>query len=205
MRGFLYQLIQSANSFTLWRLFSWSETTWIYWTKNLGNQFRFFKWDSPLYETDKFTSIFGSSNDRYLKRLQPKSKPRTRSSPSISNVRRAIDAGQTFELKKRLAAGQTLDDILAKLSLFVAKLVGAGLNMRHYDVQLIGGMVLHSGAIAEMITGEGKTLVATLPAYLNALACKGVHVITVNDYLARRDMEWMGPLYMGLGLMSVQF
>ena len=72
--------------------------------------------------------------------------------------------------------------------------------MRHYDVQLIGGMVLHSGAIAEMVTGEGKTLVATLPAYLNALEGKGVHVVTVNDYLARRDMEWMGPLYMGLGL-----
>lgn len=72
--------------------------------------------------------------------------------------------------------------------------------MRHYDVQLIGGMVLHSGAIAEMITGEGKTLVATLPAYLNALEGKGVHVVTVNDYLARRDMEWMGPLYIGLGL-----
>ena len=72
--------------------------------------------------------------------------------------------------------------------------------MRHYDVQLIGGMVLHSGNIAEMVTGEGKTLVATLPAYLNALEGKGVHVVTVNDYLARRDMEWMGPLYMGLGL-----
>ena len=72
--------------------------------------------------------------------------------------------------------------------------------MRHYDVQMIGGMVLHGGNIAEMVTGEGKTLVATLPAYLNALAGKGVHVVTVNDYLARRDMEWMGPLYMGLGL-----
>src|SRR4029077_12927877 len=74
------------------------------------------------------------------------------------------------------------------------------LGMRHYDVQLIGGMILHAGNIAEMVTGEGKTLGATLPAYLNALAGKGVHVVTVNDYLARRDMEWMGPLYMGLGL-----
>ncbi len=107
---------------------------------------------------------------------------------------------QTAEFKKRLAAGQTLDDVLNE-SFAVCREAGRRwLNMRHYDVQLVGGIVLHSGSIAEMVTGEGKTLVATLPAYLNALGGRGVHVVTVNDYLARRDMEWMGPLYLNLGL-----
>ena len=96
--------------------------------------------------------------------------------------------------------GETLDDILVEAFAVCREGGKRFLNMRHYDVQFIGGMVLHSGNIAEMVTGEGKTLVATLPAYLNALDGKGVHVITVNDYLARRDMEWMAPLYMGLGL-----
>ncbi len=107
---------------------------------------------------------------------------------------------QTAEFKKRLAAGQTLDDILIEAFAVCREAGRRWLGMRHYDVQLIGGMVLHSGSIAEMVTGEGKTLVATLPAYLNALGGKGVHVVTVNDYLARRDMEWMGPLYLDLGL-----
>ena len=108
--------------------------------------------------------------------------------------------GQTVEFKRRLAAGETIDDLLVEAFGLCREAGRRFLAMRHYDVQLIGGMVLHSGAIAEMITGEGKTLVATLPAYLNALDGKGVHVVTVNDYLARRDMEWMGPLYLGLGL-----
>ena len=107
---------------------------------------------------------------------------------------------QTEEFRRRLSAGETLDDLLVEAFAVCREAGRRFLSMRHYDVQLIGGMVLHSGNIAEMITGEGKTLVATLPAYLNALEGKGVHVITVNDYLARRDMEWMGPLYMGLGL-----
>ena len=107
---------------------------------------------------------------------------------------------QTERFKQRLRNGETTDDLLTEAFAVCREGGKRFLNMRHYDVQLIGGMVLHSGAVAEMVTGEGKTLVATLPAYLNALVGKGVHVVTVNDYLARRDMEWMAPLYMGLGL-----
>jgi preprotein translocase subunit SecA len=107
---------------------------------------------------------------------------------------------QTGKFRNRLAAGETLDDLLIE-AFAVAREAGRRvLGMRHFDVQLMGGIVLHRGSIAEMVTGEGKTLVATLPAYLNALEGKGVHVVTVNDYLARRDMEWMGPLYLSLGL-----
>ena len=107
---------------------------------------------------------------------------------------------QTAKFRKRLAAGETLDDLLVEAFAVCREAGRRVLGMRHYDVQLMGGIVLHRGNIAEMVTGEGKTLVATLPAYLNALEGKGVHVVTVNDYLARRDMEWMGPLYMSLGL-----
>ena len=103
-------------------------------------------------------------------------------------------------LKERLKQGEDADAILPEAFALVRESAKRTLNLRHYDVQLLGGMVLHSGAIGEMATGEGKTLVATLPAYLNALEGKGVHVVTVNSYLARRDMEWMGPVYMGLGL-----
>src|SRR5215813_66557 len=107
---------------------------------------------------------------------------------------------QTALFRERLNQGETLDDLLIE-AFAVAREAGRRfLGMRHYDVQLIGGMVLHSGAIAEMVTGEGKTLVATLPAYLNALEGKGVHVVTVNDYLARRDSEWMGRIYRFLGM-----
>merc|ERR1711964_470221 len=108
--------------------------------------------------------------------------------------------GQSVRFRERLSSGETLDDILIDAFAVCREAGRRFLAMRHYDVQLVGGMVLHSGSIAEMVTGEGKTLVATLPAYLNALEGKGVHVVTVNDYLARRDMEWMAPLYMGLGL-----
>ena len=107
---------------------------------------------------------------------------------------------QTAKFRKRLAAGETLDDLLVEAFAVCREAGRRHLGMRHFDVQLMGGVVLHRGNIAEMVTGEGKTLVATLPAYLNALDGKGVHVVTVNDYLARRDMEWMGPLYMSLGL-----
>ena len=107
---------------------------------------------------------------------------------------------KTEQLRRRLRNGETLDDILEDSFAICREGGKRFLSMRHYDVQLVGGMVLHFGGIAEMVTGEGKTLVATLPAYLNALEGKGVHVITVNDYLARRDMEWMAPLYMNLGL-----
>jgi len=146
------------------------------------------------------TGLFGSANARTLRRLEPK----IEAINSLEDRYRAMtDAelrGQTEEFRRRLAAGETLDDILPEAFAVCREGGVRFLGMRHYDVQLIGGMVLHSGAIAEMVTGEGKTLVATLPAYLNALEGKGVHVVTVNDYLARRDMEWMGPLYLGLGL-----
>ena len=146
------------------------------------------------------TALFGSANARVLRRLQPKvdainaleSKYQAMTDEQLRN--------QTAEFRRRLDAGESLDDLLVE-AFAVAREGGRRfLGMRHYDVQLIGGMILHEGNIAEMVTGEGKTLVATLPAYLNAISGKGVHVVTVNDYLARRDMEWMGPLYTGLGL-----
>ena len=146
------------------------------------------------------TGLFGSSNARFLKRLEPKIEAINSLEPRYQEMTDAELRAQTAEFRRRLAAGETLDDLLVEAFAVCREAGRRFLGMRHYDVQLIGGMVLHSGAIAEMITGEGKTLVATLPAYLNALEGKGVHVITVNDYLARRDMEWMGPLYIGLGL-----
>src|SRR5205814_2010231 len=108
--------------------------------------------------------------------------------------------GKTIEFKQRVANGETIDELLPEAFAVVREIGRRVLNMRHFDVQLIGGAVLHSGKIAEMKTGEGKTLVATLPAYLNALEGKGVHVVTVNDYLARRDAEWMGRIYKALGM-----
>jgi preprotein translocase subunit SecA len=146
------------------------------------------------------TGLFGSSNARYLRRLEPKIEAINTLETRYQAMSDAELRGQTDEFRRRLAAGETLDDLLVEAFAVCREGGRRFLGMRHYDVQLIGGMVLHSGAIAEMITGEGKTLVATLPAYLNALEGRGVHVVTVNDYLARRDMEWMGPLYLGLGL-----
>jgi len=146
------------------------------------------------------TSLFGSSNARFLKRLQPKVDAIAALEPTMQALTDAELRGKTDEFRRRLAAGETLDDILVEAFAVCREGGRRFLGMRHYDVQMLGGMVLHSGAIAEMVTGEGKTLVATLPAYLNAIEGKGVHVVTVNDYLARRDMEWMGPLYLGLGL-----
>src|ERR1051325_1617731 len=109
-------------------------------------------------------------------------------------------AAKTIEFKEKLAQGATLYDLLIEAFAVVREAGRRVLNMRHFDVQLIGGMVLHKGKIAELKTGEGKTLVATLPCYLNALDGKGVHVVTVNDYLAKRDSEWMGRLYKSLGM-----
>jgi preprotein translocase subunit SecA len=150
---------------------------------------------------DRFlTGLFGSSNARFIRRLEPKVEAINSLEPKYQTMSDAELRAQTAEFRRRLAAGETLDDLLVEAFAVCREGGRRFLGMRHYDVQLIGGMVLHSGAIAEMITGEGKTLVATLPAYLNALEGKGVHVVTVNDYLARRDMEWMGSLYMGLGL-----
>jgi preprotein translocase subunit SecA len=146
------------------------------------------------------TSLFGSSNARYLKKLQPTVAAINTLEPKYQEMTDAELREQTVKFRKRLAAGETLDDLLIEAFAVCREAGRKVLGMRHFDVQLMGGIVLHRGCIAEMVTGEGKTLVATLPAYLNALEGKGVHVVTVNDYLARRDMEWMGPLYMSLGL-----
>ena len=146
------------------------------------------------------TSMFGSSNARFIKKLQPKVEAINALEPKFQAMSDDELRGQTTLFRERLAAGETLDDLLVEAFAAAREAGRRYLGMRHYDVQLQGGMILHAGNIAEMVTGEGKTLVATLPAYLNALTGKGVHVVTVNDYLARRDMEWMGPLYMGLGL-----
>jgi preprotein translocase subunit SecA len=146
------------------------------------------------------TGLFGSSNARYIKRLQTNVDAINALEPKFQALSDADLKQQTVLFRERLANGETVDELLIEAFAVCREAGRRFLNMRHYDVQLIGGMVLHSGSIAEMITGEGKTLVATLPAYLNALEDKGVHVVTVNDYLARRDMEWMAPLYMNLGL-----
>ncbi len=146
------------------------------------------------------TSLFGSSNARYIKKLQSKVEAINALEPKFQALTDDELKQTTVEFRQRLAKGETLDDLLVEAFAVCREGGRRFLGMRHYDVQMIGGMILHAGNIAEMVTGEGKTLVATLPCYLNALEGKGVHVITVNDYLARRDMEWMGPLYMGLGL-----
>ena len=145
------------------------------------------------------TAIFGSSNERMIKRLYSRVEAINAMEPRYQAMSDAELREQTALFRERLSRGETLDEILEEAFAVCREAGRRYLNMRHYDVQLIGGMILHSGAIAEMVTGEGKTLVATLPAYLNALA-GSVHVVTVNDYLARRDMEWMGPLHMALGL-----
>jgi preprotein translocase subunit SecA len=146
------------------------------------------------------TGVFGSSNARYLKKLQPIVGAIGELEPKYQAMTDDELKEQTARFRKRLADGQTLDDLLVEAFAVCREAGRRALGMRHFKVQLMGGIVLHRGSIAEMITGEGKTLVATLPAYLNALEGKGVHVVTVNDYLARRDMEWMGPLYIALGL-----
>jgi preprotein translocase subunit SecA len=144
--------------------------------------------------------VFGTANERELKRLIPGVAQVNAFEPSISALTDEQLRGKTAEFRLRLEQGETLDDLLPEAFAVVREAGRRVLNMRHFDVQLIGGMVLHRGKIAEMKTGEGKTLVATLPAYLNALAGQGVHVITVNDYLARRDSEWMGRIYRFLGM-----
>ena len=144
--------------------------------------------------------IFGTHSENELKRIYP-----------IVDQIEALDSqmqalsdeelrGKTKEFKQRLNEGETLDDILPEAYATVREAAYRSLGMKHYRVQLIGGIILHQGRIAEMRTGEGKTLVSTLPAYLNALSGKGVHIVTVNDYLARRDAEWMGKVHQFLGL-----
>ena len=146
------------------------------------------------------TKIVGSKNERTLKRLRPIVETINALEPQVSALSDEALRAKKEEFLGRLAQGATLDDILPEAFAVVREAGKRVLGMRHFDVQLIGGMVLHEGKIAEMRTGEGKTLVATLPAYLNALSGKGVHVVTVNDYLARRDSEWMGRLHRFLGM-----
>jgi preprotein translocase subunit SecA len=147
-----------------------------------------------------FQRFFGSSNDRKVKTFQARALKITALEPKIQALSDAELRGKTDEFKARLAKGETLDQILDEAFAVVREAAKRVLGQRHYDVQLVGGMILHEGGIAEMRTGEGKTLVATAPTYLNALTGQGVHVITVNDYLAQRDSEWMGQVYRFLGL-----
>ncbi|MGL6187714.1 MAG: DEAD/DEAH box helicase, partial [Holosporales bacterium] len=147
-----------------------------------------------------FRRALGSSNERYVKSLRPFVGRINALESSIQKLTDAELCQRTFWLKGRLQEGETLDDILVDAFATVREASKRVLGMRHFDVQLLGGVALHRGVVAEMKTGEGKTLVATLPVYLNALTGKGVHVVTVNDYLAHRDAEWMGKLYQFLGL-----
>ena len=159
------------------------------------------------------TKVFGSSNEKRVKELgfTRDKDGATKIAPGslldkIDRLEPTYEAMSDDELRQtaskmreRLKQGETLDDLLPEAFAAVRESAWRNLKMKHYPVQMVGGYFLHNGMIAEMVTGEGKTLVSTLPAFLNALAMK-VHVITVNDYLAKRDMEWMGPVHMGLGL-----
>src|SRR5258707_9931713 len=146
------------------------------------------------------TKIFGSRNDRLLKQYSRNVARINALEPEIAKLSDGALRGKTAEFRKRLADGAKLEELLPEAFAVVREASKRTLRMRHFDVQLVGGMVLNDGKIAEMRTGEGKTLVATLPAYLNALPGTGVHIVTVNDYLAKRDAEWMGKIYNFLGL-----
>ncbi|MDW8055136.1 MAG: preprotein translocase subunit SecA [Elusimicrobiota bacterium] len=146
------------------------------------------------------SKIFGSQNERYLRSLRPTIEEINSYEPEFEKLSNEELKIKTEEFKQRLTEGETLDDILPEAFALVREASKRTIKLRHFDVQLIGGIVLHQGKIAEMKTGEGKTLVATLAAYLNALEGKGVHIVTVNDYLAKRDRYWMGPIYELLGL-----
>ena len=146
------------------------------------------------------TRMLGSSNDRVLKKLMKEIEPINALEPKYEAMSDDELKAQTAIFKKRLEDGETVDDLLYDAFAVVREAAKRILGERHYDVQLAGGIVLHRGLIAEMKTGEGKTLVSTLPVYLNALTGKGVHVVTVNDYLAVRDAQWMGTIYNFLGL-----
>ena len=145
-------------------------------------------------------SLMGSANERLMKRLAREVETINALEPEIEALSDEALKARTGWLRDRLAGGEALDDLLYDAFATVREAAKRTLGQRHYDVQLMGGMVLHRGMIAEMKTGEGKTLVATLPVYLNSLSGEGVHVVTVNDYLARRDSAWMGEIYEFLGL-----
>jgi preprotein translocase subunit SecA len=144
--------------------------------------------------------VFGNANERQIKKMRPRVAAINELEPAMTALSDEDLKAKTAEFRQRIEQGATLDGLLVEAFAACREAGRRFLKMRHYDVQLLGGMVLHGGNIAEMVTGEGKTLVATLAAYLNALEGKGVHVVTVNDYLARRDAEWMSPLFHGLGI-----
>ena len=144
--------------------------------------------------------VFGSANDRKIKSYRPTVDEINALEPELEKLSDAELRARTEMFRKQLADGTDLDDLLVPAFATVREAARRTLGQRHFDVQMIGGMVLHQGKIAEMKTGEGKTLVATLAVYLNALPQRGVHVVTVNDYLAKRDAEWMGRIYKFLGL-----
>ncbi len=146
------------------------------------------------------TKVFGSKNERVLKQIQPLVNRINELEPEIKKLDDAALAARTVAFKERVAQGEPLDDLIPESFAVIREASRRVLGERHFDVQLIGGVVLHQGSIAEMKTGEGKTLTSTLPVYLNSLAGKGVHVVTVNDYLATRDAEWMGQVYRFLGM-----
>ena len=143
---------------------------------------------------------FGSANDRLIKSYRQTVTSINKLEPGLENLTNEELRSRTEWLRSRADSGETLSVLLVEAFATVREAAKRALGQRHFDVQLIGGMVLHNGTIAEMKTGEGKTLVATLPVYLNALTGKGVHVVTVNDYLAQRDASWMGQVYDFLGL-----
>ena len=146
------------------------------------------------------TKMFGTHSEHELKRIYPIVDKIDSLRPKMQKLSDAELRGKTQEFKDRLAKGETLDDLLPEAFAVVREAGKRVLGMEHFRVQLMGGIILHQGRIAEMRTGEGKTLVSTLPAYLNALEGKGVHIVTVNDYLAKRDAEWMGKIHEFLGL-----
>src|SRR6266700_2806355 len=145
-------------------------------------------------------AVFGTKHERDAKRMRPVVEAINALGPDLERISDAALRAKTDEFRKRLADGAQVDDLLVEAFAVCREAARRTVRMRHFDVQLMGGMVLHQGKIAEMATGEGKTLVATLPAYLNALPGLGTHIVTVNDYLARRDAQWMGPIYHALGL-----
>ncbi|MCJ7669320.1 MAG: preprotein translocase subunit SecA, partial [Dehalococcoidia bacterium] len=148
----------------------------------------------------KWLSSLIDSNEKEVRRLQPLVDHINSLEPEFEKLTDAELRAKTDELKARLADGESLDEILPEAYAAVREAAKRTIKQRHFDVQLRGGIVLHQGKIAEMATGEGKTLVATLPLYLNALTGQGCHLVTVNDYLARRDCHWMGPIYHALGI-----
>src|SRR3989344_8281672 len=150
--------------------------------------------------TKALTKIFGSRNTRLIKRLQQDVVRINALEPVMAALSDEALQAKTAEFKSRVSNGEGLDALLHEAFAVVREASKRALGMRHFDMQLVGGMVLHQGKISEMRTGEGKTLVATLPVYMNALSGKGVHVVTVNDSLARRDAEWMGQIYKFLGM-----